>query len=118
MQVKHISYSNGTSNIEMIFNPLDSIQITKEEPVFLIVEALHSTGTSVKICIDKIKNKYKNAKILYVCLSKQYDSKSFENIVEYEDTGFFYKEKTPLFPWEILENELEHPDDLEENIFF
>ena len=60
MQVKHISYSNGTSNIEMIFNPLDSIQITKEEPVFLIVEALHSTGTSVKICIDKIKNKYKN----------------------------------------------------------
>lgn len=24
----------------------------------------------------------------------------------------------PLFPWEILESELNHPDDLEENIFF
>lgn len=134
MQVKHIAYNNGRNNIEMIFNPLNSIEIEKEEPVFLIVEAMHSTGTSVKMCIDEIKRRYTKAKILYVCLTKEYGSKNFENIVTYEDTAFFYngknnldKEKckeldieyfTPIFPWEILENELEHPDDLEENIFF
>lgn len=118
MQVKHISYNDGTDNIEMIFNPLNCVEIKKEEPVFLVVEALHSTGTSVKICVNEIKKKYKNARILYVCLTKKYDSESLENVVEYEDTGFLHNEKTPLFPWEILENELEHPDDLEENIFF
>lgn len=118
MQVKHISYNDGTNNIEMIFNPLNCVEIKKEEPVFLVVEALHSTGTSVKICVNEIKKKYKNARILYVCLTKKYDSESLENVVEYEDTGFLHNEKTPLFPWEILENELEHPDDLEENIFF
>ena len=120
--------------IEMIFNPFGSIEINKKEPVFLIVEAMHSTGTSVEICINEIKNRYKDAKILYVCLTKQYGSRGFENIVEYEDTAFYYngnnefsKEKCeelnvqyfyPLFPWENLKMELEHPDDLEENIFF
>lgn len=134
MQVKHIAYNDGTNNIEMIFNPLNCVEIKKEEPVFLVVEAMHSTGTSVKICIDEIKKRYKNARILYVCLTKEYRSENFENLVEYEDTGFFYNGKnkldeekckelqieyfTPLFPWEILENELQHPDDLEENIFF
>lgn len=134
MQVKHIAYKNGTNNIEMIFNPFNSIEIKKDDPVFLLVEAMHSTGTSVKICIDEIKHRYKNAKILYVSLTKEYGSGKFEDIIEYEDTAFFYNGKnkftkdkceeldieyfSPLFPWEILENEIKHPDDLEENIFF
>lgn len=118
----------------MLFNPLSSIEISKEEPVFLVVEANHSTGTSVEICMKEIKNTYKNAKILYVCLSKEYGSKSLNNIAIYEDFAFYYngnngfsEEKckelnieyfNTLYPWENLEIELEHPDDLEENIFF
>ena len=42
MQVKHIAYKNGENKIEMIFNPFDSIEINKKEPVFLVVEAMHS----------------------------------------------------------------------------
>lgn len=134
IQVKHIAYKNGENKIEMIFNPFYSIKINKEEPVFLVVEAMHSTGTSSKICINEIKNRYKNAKIIYVCLTKQYGSMDFKDMTVYEDTVFYYngdnefsKEKCeqlgieyfhPLFPWENLEMELEHPDDLEENIFF
>lgn len=95
---------------------------------------MHSTGTSVEICINEIKNRYKNAKILYVCLTKEYGSRSFKDATIYEDEAFYYngnngfnKEKCeelnveynyPLFPWENLKIELEHPDDLEENIFF
>jgi len=60
IQVKHIAYKNGENKIEMIFNPFGSIEINKKEPVFLIVEAMHSTGTSVEICINEIKNRYKN----------------------------------------------------------
>lgn len=72
--------------------------------------------------------------ILYVCLTKEYGSRDFKNITEYEDVAFYYngnnkftKEKCkelnveyfyPLFLWEDLTTELEHPDDLEENIFF
>ncbi len=134
IQVKHIAYKNGDNKIEMIFNPFDTIEINKKEPVFLVVEAMHSTGTSVEICINEIKNKYKEAKILYVCLTKEYGSRNFNDIIEYEDIAFYYngnndfdKEKCeelnieyfyPLFPWEDLEMELEHPDDLEDNIFF
>ena len=134
MQVKHIAYKNGENKIQMIFNPFDSIQIDKKEPVFLVVEAMHSTGTSVEICMNEIKSRYKNAKILYVCLTKEYGSRDFKDITEYEDVAFYYngnneftKEKCkelnieyfyPLFHWEDLKTELEHPDDLEENIFF
>lgn len=134
MQVKHIAYKNGENKIEMIFNPFDSIQIDKKEPVFLVVEAMQSTGTSVEICINEIKSRYANAKILYVCLTKEYGSRDFKDITEYEDVAFYYngnneftKEKCkelnveyfyPLFLWEDLKTELEHPDDLEENIFF
>lgn len=134
IQVKHIAYKNGQNKIEMIFNPLDSIEIKKDSPVFLVVEAMHSTGASAEICINEIKKKYKNAKILYVCLAKEYGSKDFPNMTIYEDSAFYYngdnlfsEEKCkelgieytyPLFPWEILDIELKHPDDLEENIFF
>lgn len=130
IQVKHIKYKNGNSSINMIFNSLDAIQIKKKEPIFLLVDAICSTGTSAEICINEIKRKYKNAKILYVCLAKQYGSKGFKDSTIYEDFAFYYNEDNklseekniecynPLFPWEILEAELEHPDDLEENIFF
>ena len=119
IQIKHITYKNGDNKIEMIFNPFNSIEIKKEEPIFLVVEAMHSTGRSVEICINEIKNRYKNAKILYVCLTKAYGSRDFKDIIEYEDVAFYYngdnefsKEKCkeinveysyPIFPWEDLQ---------------
>lgn len=130
IQIKHIKYSSGSDKINMIFSPFDTIQIKKREPVFLLVDALQSTGTSAEICINEIKGKYKNAKILYICLAKQYGSKEFKDSVIYEDFAFYYNEYNklskdkniqrynPVFPWENLKMEIEHPDDLEENIFF
>ena len=134
IQVKHVAYKNADNKIELLFNPMNLIEIKKKEPVFLVVEALQSTGTSVEICINEIKNKYKEARILYVCLAKEYGSKSFKDVTVYEDFAFYYNENNkfskeeceklnieyfnPVFPWEELEMQLEHPDDLEENIFF
>lgn len=134
-QVKHIAYKNGENTIELIYNPLTNLKIEKPNPCFLVVEAMHSTGTSVKLCIDEIKKCYPTAKILYICVTKAYGYPSFENYVDYEDVGFYYNRDNqeyteeecqkmhieyynPLFPWENLEIELNHPDDLEENIFF
>ena len=74
IQVKHVAYKNADNKIELLFNPMNLIEIKKKEPVFLVVEALQSTGTSVEICINEIKNKYKEARILYVCLAKEYGS--------------------------------------------
>ncbi len=112
----------------MIFNPLNSIEIKKDTPVFLVVESMHSKGTNAEICINEIKRKYKNAKILYVCLTKEYGSKDFSNSTIYEDSAFYYNGNNsfsedkckelnieynyPLLPWEILDMELKHPDDL------
>ena len=134
IQAKHIAYKNGDNKIDMIFNPFNSVEIKKDAPVFLLVEGLQCTGTSVGMCIDEIKNRYKNAKIMYVCLTKQYGSMDFKDITIYENSALchngdneFSKEECrelgieyfyPIFPWENLKMELEHPDDLEENIFF
>ena len=134
MQVKHIAYKNGKNKIEMLFKPFSSIELKKINKIFLIVEAMQSTGTSVEMCINYIKETYKDAKILYVCLTKQYGSKSFSKDTIYEDTAFYYngfngfsEEECkklnveyfyPIFPWEDPETETNHPDDLEENIFF
>lgn len=134
-QVKHIHFNNNTDRTEIIFNPLDTIKINKKKPVFLVVEAMHSTGTSVGLCIHEIKKKYNDAIILYVSVTKAYGYPDFKDEVAYENTGFYYnrcnreytKEEcdklgieyyNPLFPWENLENELSHPDDLEDNIYF
>ena len=134
IQVKHVLHKNGEDKIEILFNPFDSIEIKKKEPVFLVVECMHSTGTSSKMCIEEIRKRFKSAKIIYVCIAKQYGSIDFKNETIYEDIGFycncendFSKEKCkelnieydfPIFPWEDLDTELNHPDDLEENIYF
>ena len=57
IQVKHISYKNGDNKIQMIFNPFNAIEINKKNPVFLVVEAMHYTGTSAGICINEIRNR-------------------------------------------------------------
>lgn len=134
-QVKHIAYNDGRNTTEIIYNPLNNIEINKTNPVFLVVEAVHSTGSSVKLCINEIRNKYPKAIILYVSLAKAYQSDDFNGLVNYIDTGYYYRGKNqeyskeecdelgidffhPLFPWEVLDMELTHPDDLEDNIYF
>ncbi len=134
IQIKHIAYKNGTNKIEVIYNSLKDIQIKKDDPVFLVVDAMQSSGTSVEICLKEIIKIYKNAKIIYACVSKEYGSKEFQNITCFETCGLMHKGSNkftqkqckelgieyfdPLFSWEILDFELNHPDDLEENIFF
>ena len=131
----NIKFNNDTSSTEILFNPFNSLQIKKSNPVFLVVEAMHSTGSSVALCINEIKKNFKDAIILYISVTKAYGYRDFKGEVAYENTGFYYnrcnreysKEEceqlgiefyNPLFPWEDLELELTHPDDLEDNIFF
>ena len=134
-QVKHVVYNDGRNECEMLFNPLDNLKIEKEKPVFLVVECMHSTGHSAGLCINEIKKRYPNSIILYVAVTKAYGYKGFEDIVSYEDFGFYYNRKNieyskeeceklgieyfnPLFSWENFDIELNHPDDLEDNVFF
>ncbi len=131
-QVKHITRKNGSENIEIIFNPLKNLDFNKVAPVFLIVEGTHATGTSVEMCVDEILKRFNTAKILYVCILKTYGSKSLKDKVIYEKAAYIkgnnltVKECKKLgidpyiavYPWETKEGEIEHPDDLEENIFF
>ena len=133
IQIKHITYNDGKETIETIFNPLNSLNINKEKPVFLIVDALQSSGKSAEIAIDEIKNVYNDAIILYVCITKKYLSNDFKGIIDYFDYVFQYSEDqldeekclelgidyyAPVFPWEKAEEQITHPDDLEDNIFF
>lgn len=134
IQIKHIEYKDGKSGYAELFEPFKALTITKEDPVFLLVDGTCASGESAKICIDKFKKKYKNCKIMYVCIAKQYNCPTFGDTVIYEDYAFYYngsnnftKNKckelgisynVPLYPWEILDQERTHPDDLEDNIYF
>lgn len=131
-QVKHIEYKNDVNTIEILFNPLNEINIKKDCPTFLVVEGTHSTGKSAELCIDEILNKIPHAKILYVCVAKKHGSASFKNKVVFEDCAFVYSNdltfeqckklkissNAPVFPWETMEEQINHPDDLYDNIFF
>lgn len=131
-QVKHIKYNNNKETIEILFNPLNELEIKKSEPCFLVIEGTHSTGKSAELCIDNILSKYPIAKILYVCIAKEYNSKNFDNKVIFESSAYQIGENLsleqckilnidpncPIYPWESLEDQLTHPDDLENNIFF
>ena len=134
-QVKHITFNNGSNKCEIIYNPLDNIKLEKEKPVFLVVECMHSTGHSARMCVEEIKKKYPSSIILYVSITKAYGYKGLEDLTSYEDTGFYYNRNNkeyskeecerldieyynPLFPWENIDIELNHPDDLEDNIYF
>lgn len=133
LQIKHITYKNGDETIETILNSLEFLSVKKKQPIFLIVDALQSTGRSVEIAIEEIKKVYSDAKILYVCLAKKYGSNMFEGIIDYFDYVFEYNEDqfgveecrklnidfyAPVFPWENEIDQITHPDDAEENIFF
>lgn len=130
IQVKHVKYKSGEEKIEMLLNSCDLDIVKNKKPVFLLVDEKHYSGTSAKLCIDAIKEKYKDAIILYICVARKYGSLSFGTSVVYEDCGCYFKDSNdfnedvkdldiePVFPWEILEQEISHPDDLEENIFF
>lgn len=132
-QAKHIKFNSGKEDIEELFNPFKSLNINKPNCVFLVVEGTHFSGKSAELCIDEIYKNFPNAKILYVCLQKYYGSKSFSNKVLFEASGVTaewinltedeckklgIRDSAIIYPWEILENEISHPDDLENNIFF
>ena len=55
LQIKHITYKNGDETIETILNSLEFLSVKKKQPIFLIVDALQSTGRSVEIAIEEIK---------------------------------------------------------------
>ena len=131
-QIKHITYNDGRESIDTIFNTLNAVSISKRNPVFLIVDALQSSGKSARIAIDEIKNLYNDAIILYVCITKKYLSDNFSDI-NYFDYAFQYNEDdyleeecerlgidyyAPVFSWESEDDQINHPDDLENNIFF
>ena len=130
-QVKHVSRKDE-SKIEMLFNPTKCVKLNKREPVFLLVDGVMSTGTSAKMCIDELRSAFPSAKILYVCLIKEFGSENFEGLVDFECHAKVIGEMLSedecqklgiepnfiLFPWENLDIEVEHLDEDAGNIYF
>lgn len=81
IQLKH---NNITHSIDTKIN-LDYIKDTsiKENECILLVEGNHVTGSTAKIAVQMIQNKFgKNVKIIYVSLTRDYTYKnSVENVI-------------------------------------
>lgn len=133
IQVKHVKRKDGAEGINLLLNALECLKITKKSPVFLVVEGSQSSGGSVALVIDEILKKYKNAKILYVCLVKNYNSQSFKDKVIFEAAAHLKGNSSesieecenlnvdpyiPVYPWETMNDRKGFEDDKEENIFF
>ena len=131
-QAKHVKFKSGKESVEILFNPFKSLNLKKEAPVFLMVDATHHTGTSAKICADEILKVYPKAKLIYAFIQKTYGGKLLGNraafeCYEYECGGSLSMEECKrlniapsyaIYPWEKEETERTHPDDLEDNIYF
>ena len=131
-QAKHVTFQDKREEIAVLFNPFETLKITKASPVFLVVDATHHSGRSAKICIDEIYKAYPGAKIIYAFIQKTYGGKLLENraifeCYEYECGGSLSKEECKrlniapsyaIYPWENEDAEMTHPDDFEDNIYF
>lgn len=99
------------------------VNFHKKNPVILVVEGNHSTGTIAKTVVAEIKKQHPGAKILYVSLSKDYFYKDSVEWVVFSTYGYYTNEnrklspaeckklgiahkKVYIFPWETYEEEL------------
>jgi len=94
-----------------------------EEAVILLVEGNHCSGGSANFCKDEILRHMPSAKIIYASVGRDYTHRNsvagtiFDTFAFYSQEGqkvskkliekYDIAEKITIYPWEILEHELE-----------
>lgn len=124
IQLKH-DYKN--KNIDIVSNSLSEIKEPEKPYTLLLVDGYHASGRTSYMAYDLIKNYLPNSSIIYVTLGR--DVGYLENKRDFlfschaflsNECGVIPKEesikkgvltKYTLFPWEILEDELQNMND-------
>jgi hypoxanthine phosphoribosyltransferase len=123
-QYKYFNKS-GNAELKKIYDSKFSqlINFKKKNPVVLVVEGNHSTGTIANNVISDIKAQLPNSKIIYAALAKDYFYKDAVKNVDFTVAGYYTNENRKLskdackklkvifedvyiFPWESYEEEL------------
>lgn len=116
IQVKKIK-QNGIYDHVILLNSLKDLDKDKELTL-LVVEGNYSSGDTVNIALEEIKDTLPNAKILLatVCVRGK------ENLPKDIEKGFYGfdlpREKLFTYPWESSDMKENHPDQKLENIFY
>ena len=131
IQYKYLCNNKKVSIKKILkFNPQLIVNFPKNPACLLVVECNHSTGTIAKRAIKDIKNKFPNAKIIYVSITRGYYYKDVINHVDFTTFALYTNEnkklskeqckklkikhdKTYLFPWEDINEELAMLNDKE-----
>lgn len=123
-QYKYI-HSWRRTKLQKMYNSqiTNLVNFRKKNPVILVVEGNHSTGTIAKTVVADIKRQCPGAKMLYVSLAKDYSYKDSVEWVVFSTCGYYTNEnrklspaeckklgiehnKVYIFPWETYEEEL------------
>lgn len=130
VQVKWVSDGKAvkTDTLEEENEPvllLNSLKLIEHpSPTLLVVDATYGSGKSIASTIKEIYQTIPDAKIILAIVAKNarqpLPANTLQNFYAFEfNWKKTAKEKTIIcYPWEIPEFELNHPDDLKENIFF
>ena len=115
IQIKIIE---GKKDPQILLDSLGLIKTSRKNLVFLLVDATYGSGSTAKAATDLIKQHFPNATIIFACIACRKTSPRPNNIDTLLYSLSLKDNELPLYPWEIMENEKNHPDDLPENIFY
>ncbi len=115
LQIKIVK---GEDESRVLVTPLPVAEITKTHPVILLVDATYGCGATARKAIETIRKQFEGAEIVFACIAYKKSSERPAGVVDFVYAYAIGDDELPLYPWEVLEVEQEHPDDLLENIYF
>ncbi len=124
IQLKH-DYKN--QSIIILENSIEHIDSTQKSPVILLVDGYHATGRTTYYVYDIIKEAFPSSKIIYVTLGRDVGYLENQRSFIFSHHAFVSNEcnkipkeqsekegmlvKYTLFPWEVLEDEIQNMND-------
>lgn len=121
VQLKH---DYKTHSIHILNNSFEILETSSQSPTILLVDGYHATGKSTYIVYDIIKKVFPFSKIIYVTLGRDVGHLTNQRDFLFTCHAFFSNEcdvipkkqseeegvltKYTLFPWEVLEDEIDN----------
>lgn len=124
IQLKH-DYRHHT--IRILHNAFDRQEESDRSPTILLVDGYHATGRTTYLVYDLIRQKFPRSRILYATLGRDVGYREDEREFAFACHAFVSNEcdripkeqsrregmltKYTLFPWEVLEDEIQNMND-------
>jgi len=108
----------GENEPRVLLNSLSHLLIEKKNPVFLVVDGLNGRGKTAKKAVEIIRHDFPEAVIIFAVLAFRKSAGVPVYFFQQKSAYEIPEDEQLMFTWEVLEQQINHPDDLLENIYY